>query len=66
MYDIFKKIIDDRGITIYRVSKDTGILTSTLYDWKSGKTKPKLDKLQKIATYLNIPLEKLIKEGDEK
>ena len=32
----------------------TGIATSTLSDWKNGKSTPKLDKLEKIASCLNV------------
>ena len=32
--------------TVYRVSKDTGIAASTLSDWKSGRSVPKLDKIK--------------------
>ncbi|SCI17942.1 Uncharacterised protein [uncultured Ruminococcus sp.] len=34
MYEIFEKLLKERGITAYRVSKDTGISTATLTDWK--------------------------------
>lgn len=60
MYYIFEKIIKERGISLYRVSKDTGIPYSTLNDWKNGKSKPKVDKLIKIATYLGVSLDELL------
>ena len=60
MYENFNKIIKKRGITPYRVAKDTDISTSTLSDWKNGKSTPKLDKLMKIADYLGVALEELI------
>lgn len=62
MYEIFERLIKEKGISMYRVSKDTGIATATLSDWKHGRSKPKLDKLLKICTYLNIKLDDLIKE----
>ena len=43
-----------KNITPYRVAMDTGISPMTLSDWKNGKSKPKFDKLLKIATYLEI------------
>ncbi|HWT74338.1 MAG TPA: helix-turn-helix transcriptional regulator [Mobilitalea sp.] len=60
MYQKFQQLIDKKGLTIYRVAKDTKISTGTFYDWKAGRTNPKLDKLQKIATYLGVSLEELI------
>lgn len=60
MYEKFKKLIDEKGLTSYRVSKDTGISQVTFCYWKSGRSTPKLDKLQKIASYLGVKLEELI------
>lgn len=60
MYQKFLNIISEKGISPYRVAKDTGISTATMSDWKMGRYKPKLDKLQKIATYLGVSLEELI------
>lgn len=60
MYQKFEKIINKKGITPYRVSKDTGIATATLSDWKNGKTTPKTDKLVTISKYLGVKLEDLL------
>jgi transcriptional regulator with XRE-family HTH domain len=62
LYDRFRQLLNEKGITPYRLAQDTGISQTTLCDWKSGKSKPKLDKLIKIANYLNVSLEELIKE----
>lgn len=64
MYKNFQKLLDKKGITAYRVAKDTGIPTASLSDWKNGKSIPKADKLSKIATYLGTTIEELIKEDD--
>lgn len=64
MYNTFRQIIDKKGITPYRVAKDTGVPNSTLSDWKMGKSKPKADKLLKIANYLGINVEELIEEEE--
>jgi transcriptional regulator with XRE-family HTH domain len=65
MYDNFRHIIEGKGITPYRVAKDTKIPTSTMSDWKNGKSVPKMDKLVKIADYLGVSLEELVKKGGE-
>lgn len=57
MYEKLQKLLDERHITAYQVSKETGIATSTLSEWKSGTYKPKTDKLIKLADYFNVPLE---------
>jgi len=59
MYEVFKKLLEIHGITAYKVAKDTGIATATLSDWKKGKSKPKQDKMQKIADYFNVSIEYL-------
>lgn len=57
MYKKFEALLDDRKITPYKVSKETGISTATLSDWKSGRSKPKVDKLKILADYFGVPLE---------
>lgn len=60
MYKKFKEIIDKKGVTLYRVAKDTQIATSTFYDWKHGRYTPKIDKLKKIAEYLCVNVNDLL------
>lgn len=57
LYEKFKRLTDERGITAYRVAKDTGISTVVFTDWKTGKSKPKVDKLKKIADYFGVTIE---------
>lgn len=56
MYELFQKLLDAKGVTAYRVSKETGVSTSTLTQWKKGVSQPKPNKLQKIADYFDVPL----------
>ncbi|MFR8087432.1 MAG: helix-turn-helix domain-containing protein [Lachnospirales bacterium] len=64
MYEIFEKLLKERGITAYRVAQETGVTTSTLTSWKQGKYVPKMDKLRKIADYLQVSVEYLM-TGEE-
>lgn len=66
MYEIYCKLRDERGLKDADVVKATGITKSTFSDWKSGRSKPKHDKLQKIADYFEVTLEYLTtgKEND--
>ena len=57
MYEKFKRLVKARGITAYRVAKDIGLATTVFSDWKSGKSKPKADKLKKIADYFGVTIE---------
>jgi len=58
-YELFVKIIESKGLTPYRVAKDTGLTTVLFTDWKKGKSKPKYDKLKIIADYLGVSVEYL-------
>lgn len=57
MYDIYCKLRDAKKVRDSEVAKATGITKSTFSDWKSGRSNPKQDKLQKIAEYFGVPLE---------
>lgn len=60
MYEKYAKLRDDRGLTDYRVSVETGIATATLSEWKKGTYTPKVDKLYLIAKLFNVQIEDLI------
>ncbi|MDO4632989.1 MAG: helix-turn-helix transcriptional regulator [Eubacteriales bacterium] len=59
MYEIYQKIRDAKGLKDADVSRATGITKSTFSDWKSGRSNPKNDKLQKIADYLEVSIDYL-------
>ena len=59
MYEVFKKLLEGKNITAYRLSVDTGIPQATLSDWKRGRSIPKIDKLKKIADYLGVTVDYL-------
>lgn len=62
MYEIFAQLLQERGVTAYQVSKATGVAQSSLSDWKSGKSKPKYEKLKKIADYFGVSIDYLLGE----
>lgn len=62
MYEVFERLLKERGIKASDVSKATGIPQSTFSDWKSGRSKPKDEKLQKIAEYFGVT-EKYLRTG---
>lgn len=57
MYEKYVQLRDEKGVTDYRVSADTGITKSTFTDWKNGRSSPKIDKLKLIADYFGKPIE---------
>ncbi|MCI8955594.1 MAG: helix-turn-helix transcriptional regulator [Eubacterium sp.] len=62
MYKKFQKLLDERGINAFKVSKDTGIAPSTLSDWKNGKSTPKADKLKILADYFGVDISYFLEE----
>ena len=60
MYETFNRLIKERGITTYKVAIDTGISQTMFSDWKSGKSKPKADKLKILADYFGVSIETFI------
>ena len=59
-YKEVKEQLKNKGITIYRLSKETGIFEQTLYSMFNGNTSsPTLDNAVKIAKILDIDLNKL-------
>lgn len=60
MYEKLEKILAERNITNYRISKDTGIPQSTLSQWKIKKKIPKFENVVKIADYLQVDVKELL------
>ena len=65
MYEVYCKLRDLRGVKDADVVRATGITKSTFSDWKSGRSEPKKEKLQKIADFFDVSLEYLM-TGEEK
>lgn len=60
MYDYFMGLVEARGVSVYKVAKDTGLKTSMFSNWKAGRYTPKVDKIKRIAEYFGVPLEAFI------
>lgn len=63
MYETFEKLLNEKNVTAYRVAQETGISQVVFSEWKKGKSNPKVDKLQKLAEYFDVPLETFLKKG---
>lgn len=59
-YKSFEKLLKSHGVTVYQVSKATGISASTFTDWKNGRSTPKADKLARIADFFSMSLDELL------
>ena len=60
MYEKYVALRDKKGVTDYAVATATGISQSTFSDWKSGRSKPKIEKLLKIAEFFGVTIKELI------
>lgn len=71
LYAKFEKLCEEKKVTPYHVSKETGVSTATLSSWKQfsngiGGYTPKADKIQRIADYFGVPLEYFIESKNYK
>ena len=57
MYKKLEALLQAREITAYRLAKDLEMSPMVFSDWKNGKSKPKADKLKKIADYFGVAME---------
>ncbi len=65
MYERFLELLDEKGITSYRVSKETGVSQSVLSGWKNGRT-PIHGNLKIIADYFHVSVDWLKGTSNEK
>lgn len=65
MYERYVFLRDEKGLTDYKVSEETGIVKSTFSDWKSGRSTPKIDKLKRIADYFGVTVDYFLKGWEE-
>lgn len=56
MYDIFVQLCQEKCVTPYRVSKETGVSQAALCTWKSGANTPRDSTLKRIADYFGVTL----------
>lgn len=56
MYQKFDDLLKKNHCRASTVADAIGIRRGYLSDWKTGKTNPKIETLQKIADYFNVPV----------
>lgn len=59
MWKTVEKILKEKGITIYKLSKMTGIPDNTLRNYRLKKSDPSFTNACKIADALNVKLDDL-------
>jgi ribosome-binding protein aMBF1 (putative translation factor) len=58
MTDALRSAIEDSGLSAYRISKDTGLVVSSILRFLDGETSLRLDKADLLADYLGLELVK--------
>lgn len=60
MYEIFAKLLSEKGLKAADVTRATGIKSPVFSEWKKGKSKPNVEKMIKIANFLGVSVEYLM------
>lgn len=55
VYSKIRDLCKDRGLTIAKVERDTGLTPRTIYTWQAHW--PRADKLKRVAAYFGKPME---------
>ena len=58
IYDNVKKLCDQKGISIWRLERDLGFSNRSVSKWNDNE--PGIRKVQIVADYLGVPIEKLL------
>ena len=57
LFEKFEELLLKNNITIYKVAKDCEIPLTSLYNWKSGNSRPNVNNMKKIADYFGVSIE---------
>ena len=67
VYEKFAELLVKFNKTTYQVAKETGIGQNVFSNWKTGRSKPKIDKLKKVADYFGVSIDYFVDDAtDEK
>lgn len=59
IYQNIKSVADSQKVSIRKIEQDTGITLGSIYHWND--VKPSVDKVVKVANYLGVTVEELLK-----
>lgn len=57
MYEVFEKLLNERGMKVSDFCKATGMSAGTMSDWKSGRYALKAEKLKIVADFFGVSVE---------
>lgn len=64
-YELFIKLCEGKGVSGYKLSKDTQIPASTFTKWKNGTSFPKKEKIEKLSKYFNVREQDFYVDGQQ-
>ena len=59
------QLMEQRHVSAYRVSQETGISQARISGWKTGKSNPKQDALEQLADYFVVSVDYLLGRSSE-
>lgn len=59
LFDNIKKLCEETGVSIWRLERDLGFSNRSISKW--NETDPGIRKVQKVANYLGVAIEDLLK-----
>ena len=60
LFDNVKLLCCERGISVWRLERDLGFSNRSVSKW--NESDPGIRKVQKVADYLGVPIEKLLED----
>ncbi len=63
IYDNVKRVCDEKGISVGKLEKELGMSNGSICKWNENE--PGIRKVQKVAKYLGVSIEKLLIESEE-
>lgn len=64
--DRILQLVEESGLTAKEYALNAGLGAGNITDWKTGRSKPSVESLQKIAKYANVQLEWLTGDSEFK
>ena len=62
--DLHVELIQNKGITAYKLSKDTGISEALISNWKTGRQLPKYDSIILLCDYFGVSADYLLERTE--
>ena len=62
--DLLVELIQNKGITAYKLSKDTGISEALISNWKTGRQLPKYDSIVLLCDYFEVSADYLLERTE--